>query len=48
MTLILNRIEHDVNDFKEFIDMLKDIEGTDLIVDILTSMYFSFSFIRAI
>ena len=38
VTLILNRIENDVNDFKEFINMLKEIEGTDQIVDILTSM----------
>ena len=38
VTLILNRIEDDVNQFQEFIDMLKDIEGTDLIVRILTGM----------
>ena len=38
VTFILNRIEHDVNDFKEFTNMLRDIEGTDLILRILTSM----------
>ena len=38
VTLVLNRIEHDINQFEEFIKMLKDIEGTDLIVGILTGM----------
>ena len=38
VTLILNRIEHDVNQFKEFINMLKEIVGTDQIVGILTGM----------
>ena len=38
VTLILSRIKHDIHQFEEFIAVLKDIDGMDLIVDILTSM----------
>lgn len=38
VTLVLNRIEHDVSQFIDFIDMLKAIDGADLIVRTLTGM----------
>ena len=39
VTLILGRIELDVNQYDEFIAMLCGIEGMDLIVNTLTGMY---------
>ena len=46
--LILNRIDLDVHSFEEFISILKDIAGMDLIVQLLegvsiTYLYFFFS-----
>ena len=38
VTLVLGMIEHDVNQYGEFITMLYDIEGMDLIVGTLTGM----------
>ena len=38
VTLVLERIDQDVNQFGEFIAMLRDIEGMDLIVNTLTGM----------
>ena len=43
VTLVLGRIEHDVNQYGEFIDMLRDIEGMDLIVNTLTGMTYYLS-----
>ena len=40
---VMGRIEHDVNQYGEFIDMLCDIEGMDLIVDSLTGMTYYLS-----
>ena len=36
VTLVLGRIEQDVNQYGDFIAMLRDIEGMDLIVNMLT------------
>ena len=46
--LVLNRIDLDVHSFEEFISILKDIAGMDLIVQLLegvsiTYLYFFFS-----
>ena len=38
VTLVLNRISNDVRQYDAFIGMLRDIEGTDLIVDKLKGM----------
>ena len=43
VTLVLGRIEHDVNQYEEFIGMLCEIEGMDLIVDSLTGMAYYLS-----
>ena len=40
VTLVLGRIEQDVNQFGEFIAMLRDIEGMDQIVNTMTGMTF--------
>ena len=37
--IIVNRIELDASQFGEFTAMLHDIEGMDLVVDILKSEY---------
>ena len=37
-TFVLGRIEQDANQYDEFITMLRDIEGMDLIVKTLTGM----------
>ena len=36
--LVLGRIEQDANQYDEFLAMLRDIEGMDLIVNTLTGM----------
>ena len=38
VTLVLGRIEQDANQYDEFLAMLRDIEGMDLIVNTLTGM----------
>ena len=43
VTLLLGRIEYDANQYGEFIDMLRDIEGMDLIVKSLTGMAYHLS-----
>ena len=47
VTLILNRIKHDVNQFQKFIHMLRDIAGMDQIENMLKSKNMHFSFLAS-
>ena len=48
VTLVLGRIEHDANQYGEFIAMLRDIEGMDLIVKTLPGMAYYLSYITSL
>ena len=42
VTVALSRIENDAGQFQQFVDMLNDIDGMDLIVKKLTGRYYIF------
>ena len=42
VTVALSRIESDAGQFQQFVDMLNDIDGMDLIVKKLTGRYLIF------